>query len=58
MAGLFGGPRLLRREVAKGEELGGINGDGVIEENADYMLHKVNGLWGQQGRVVVVVGIL
>ena len=44
---LFGGLRLLGREGAKGDEHGGIYGDGVIEECANYMLHKVNGLQGQ-----------
>ena len=49
---------MLGRESAKGDEYGGISGDGVIEEYANYMLHKVNGIWGKQGRVVVVVGVL
>ena len=47
--GLFGGLRLLGREGAKVKEHGGINSDGVIEECADYMSHKVDGLRGQQG---------
>ena len=45
--GSFGGLRLLGREGTKVEEHSGINGDGLIEECADYMLHKVDGLWGQ-----------
>ena len=45
-------------EGAKGDKHGGINGNGIIEERANYLLHKVNGLWGQQGREVVVVGVL
>ena len=45
-------------EGAKGDEHGGINGDGVIEECANYLLHEVNGIWGQQGGVVGVVGVL
>ena len=28
------------------------------EECVDFLLHKVNGFWGQQGGVVGVVGIL
>ena len=39
-------------ESAKGNKHGGINGDGAIEECANYLLHEVNGLWGQQGGVV------
>ena len=57
IVGLFGGLILLGRESAKGNEHGAINGDGVIEECVNYLLHEVNGLWGQQGGVVVVVGI-
>ena len=49
IVGLFGGLRLLVREVAKGNEYGWINGDVVIEECADYLLHEVDGLWGKQG---------
>ena len=55
---MFGGVRLLGREGAKINEHGGINGDVVIEECANYMLHKVNGIRGQQGGVVGVVGVL
>ena len=55
---LFFGLRLLGREFAKGDEHGGINGNGVIEECANYLLHEMNGLWGQQGGVVGVVGVL
>ena len=46
---MFGSLRMLVREGAKDDEHGGINGNGVIEECADYLLQKVNGLWGQQG---------
>ena len=45
---------LVERESTKGENHGGINDDGVIEECANYLFHEVNGLWGQQG---VVVGV-
>ena len=45
-------------EGAKGDKHGGINGNGIIEERANYLLHKVNVLWGQQGREVVVVRVL
>ena len=48
----------MRREGAKVDEHGGINGDGTIEECASYMLHKVNRPWRQQRGVVVVVGVL
>ena len=54
----FGGLRLLGREGAKGDEHIGINGNGIIEDCANYLLHKVNGLWGQKGGVVGVVGVL
>ena len=46
IVGLFGGLRLLGREGAKGDEHGGVNGNGVMEECANYLLHEVNGLWG------------
>ena len=52
IVGFFGGLRLLGREGVKGDKHGGINGDGVIEECAYYLLHEVNGLRGQQGGVV------
>ena len=58
IVGFFGGLRLLGREDTKGDKHGEINGDGVIEECANYLLHKVNVLRGQQGGVVVVVGVL
>ena len=44
----------MRREGAKGDEHGGIHGNDVIEECANYLLHKINGLWGQQGKVVLI----
>ena len=44
---LFGGIRLLGREGTKSNDHTGINGDGVIEECANYLLHEVNGLRGQ-----------
>ena len=47
LVGLFGGLRLLGREGTKGDENGRINGDGIIEECADYLLHKVDGLRGE-----------
>ena len=47
IVGLFGGLRLLVRKGGKGEENGGISGDGLIEECVDYILHEVDGLWGQ-----------
>ena len=55
---MFGGLILLGREGAKCDDHGGIKYDGVIEECANYMLHKVNGLQGKQGLVVSVVGVL
>ena len=61
---MFGGIRLLVIEGAKGDKHGGINGNGIIEERANYLLHKVNGLWGQQGIGVpnggfgIVIGIV
>ena len=58
IVGLFGGLRLLGREGAKGDEHGGINCDGLIEECANYLLHKVNGLWGKHGGVIGVFGVL
>ena len=58
IVGLFGGIRMLGREGDKGNNHGGINGNGVIQECDNYLLHKENGLWGQQGRVVGVVGVL
>ena len=58
IVGLFGGLRLLGREGTKGDKHGGINSVGVIEECANYLLHEVNGLWGQQEGVVVVGGVL
>ena len=51
---MFDGLRLLKREDAKDEEYGGINGDGVIYECANYM----NVLRGQQEGVVVVISVL
>ena len=48
----------MGREGAKGNDHGGINGNGVIENCANYLLHEVNGLWGQQGGVVVFGGVL
>ena len=48
----------MGREGAKGDDHGGIHGNGVIEECAYYLLHKVNGLWGQQGGVVVFTSVL
>ena len=58
VVGLFGGLRLLGREGDKGNEHGGIHGDGLIKECSNYLLHQVNGLWGKQGGVFVVVIIL
>ena len=58
IVGLFGGIRMLGREGDKGNNHGGINGNGVIQECDNYLLHKENGLWGQQGRLVGVVGVL
>ena len=58
IVGFFSGHRLLGREGANGNKHGGINGDGVTEDCANYMLHKVNGIWGQQGGVVGIVGVL
>ena len=58
ITGFFGVLRLLGRKGAKGDKHGGINGDGVIKECADYLLQKVDGLWGQQGGVVGVVSVL
>ena len=55
---MFGDLRMLGREGAKGNDHGGISGDGVIEECANYLLHKVNGFWGGQGRLVVSVSVL
>ena len=55
---MFGGLKLLGREGAKGNKNDGINGDGIIEECANYLLHEVNGLQGQHGGVVSVVGVL
>ena len=49
IVGLFGGLILLGREGAKGDKHGGTNGDGVIEVCANYLLHEVNGIRGQQG---------
>ena len=54
----FSGLILLGRECAKDNEHGVINANGVIEECVNFLLHKVNGFWGQQGGVVGVVGIL
>ena len=54
IVGLFGGLRLLVIYGAKSNNHGGINDDGLIEECDDYLLHKVNGLRGQQGGVVGV----
>ena len=48
----------MGREGAKVYEHGGINVDGSIEECADYLLHKVDGLWGKLGGGVGVVGVL
>ena len=48
----------MGREGAKGDKNGGINIDGIIEECVNYLLKEVNGLWGQQGGVVSVVGVL
>ena len=45
--GSFGGLILLVREGAKGDENVGINGDGVIDDYSDYLLHKGGGLQGQ-----------
>ena len=45
-------------EGAKGNEHGGINSYGVIEECAYHILHKVDVLRGQQGGVFSVVGVL
>ena len=58
IVGLFDGLRLLVREGAKGDEHGGINGNGVIENCANYLLHEVNGIRGQHGGLVGVVGVL
>ena len=58
IVGLFGGLILLGREGAKGNKNDGINGDGIIEECANYLLHEVNGLQGKQGGVVGVVDVL
>ena len=48
----------MGRKGAKGDNNGGINGNVIIEEGALYLLHEVNGLWGQQGGVVGVVSVL
>ena len=45
----------MGREGFKSNEHGGINGNGVIEECANYLLHEMNGLRGQQGGAVVVI---
>ena len=58
IVGLFGDLRLLGREGAKGDEHGGINVNVLIQECANYLLHKVNELRGQQWGVVVVFGVL
>ena len=39
IVGLFGGLRLLGREGSKGNKHGEIDGDGVIEECTNYLLH-------------------
>ena len=43
IVGLFGGRRILGKEGAKGDDHGGINGDGLKEDCANYLLHEVNG---------------
>ena len=48
----------MGREGAKGDKNGGINGGGVIEECANYLLHEANGLPGQQVGVVSFVSVL
>ena len=48
----------MRREGSKVNKHGGINGDVITEECADYLLHEVDGLWGKQGGVVSIVGVL
>ena len=58
IVGLFSGLKLLGREGTKGHDHGDINGNGVIEECDNYLLHKVNVLRGQQGGMVGVVGVL
>ena len=55
---MFGGLKLLVREGTKVDKSGGINGDGVIENCAKYLLHEVDGLRGEQGGVVCVFGVL